>query len=107
MRRAFSVILSCYVFVLAAVPCDDASLWPQSACSDTAVSAAQHNHPVQGLEHDACSTFCTCQCCRTLTTPAVAPDGHPARFFSNGMVASTSTALPPGDIRLIFHPPKS
>ncbi|MDA3906143.1 MAG: hypothetical protein PF484_08730 [Bacteroidales bacterium] len=64
--KYIAVILSVYVMVLTAMPCNDVH-----AANSNSVSMELHQQsPNQTNDVDLCSPFCFCQCCQTLSFPS-------------------------------------
>lgn len=65
--KTFSVLLSFYFLVLAAVPCSDSREEVARHQSGQEVVLEMDHHPCQdhAPEDDDCTPFCACQCCHT------------------------------------------
>lgn len=64
--KSIAVILSVYVMVLTAMPCDDTHTADSNHASFE-LSEQNHNHT---SDVDLCSPFCFCHCCQTLSFPS-------------------------------------
>ena len=60
------VILSAYIMVLTAMPCDDIHATNTISAS---LELCEQSHS-QSNDVDLCSPFCFCHCCQTLSQPA-------------------------------------
>jgi hypothetical protein len=58
--KVIAIILSFFIFCLAITPCSDARTCDADASTEL-IGADTHDHSTD--EHDACTPFCTCQCC--------------------------------------------
>ncbi|WP_430971575.1 DUF6660 family protein [Sunxiuqinia rutila] len=61
-----AVILSVYIMVLTAMPCDDVHAANTNSVSLELVKKS----PNQTNDIDLCSPFCFCHCCQTLSFPS-------------------------------------
>lgn len=71
--KYIAVILSVYVMVLTAIPCNDVHAGTNSATLELAEQSQNHTSDV-----DLCSPFCFCHCCQTLSFPS----------FFNGLLSN-------------------
>lgn len=63
--KYIAVILSVYVMVLTAIPCNDVHAGTNSATLELSEQSQNHTSDV-----DLCSPFCFCHCCQTLSFPS-------------------------------------
>jgi len=71
--KYIAVILSVYVMVLTAIPCNDVHAGTNSATLELAEQSQNHTSDV-----DLRSPFCFCHCCQTLSFPS----------FFNGLLSN-------------------
>lgn len=99
--KYMAVILSVYVLVLTAMPCNDV----HAANTNSVSIELTKQNPNPANDADLCSPFCFCHCCQTLLFPS---------FFNSSFVNIAETTL---DIKLkepaflspvtsIWQPPK-
>jgi hypothetical protein len=62
--KVFSAILSIYMFALLFVPCAD--IYAGNISTEINSVAESHSH-----DFDTCSPFCFCDCCQTVSQPAI------------------------------------
>ncbi|WP_147271957.1 DUF6660 family protein [Marinilabilia salmonicolor] len=64
--KYLAVILSMYVMVLTAIPCNDV----HAANTNSVSLELSEQSPNQTNDVDLCSPFCFCHCCQTLSFPS-------------------------------------
>ena len=64
--KYMAVILSVYVLVLTAMPCNDV----HAANTNSVSIELTKQNPNQANDVDLCSPFCFCHCCQTLSFPS-------------------------------------
>ncbi len=64
--KYIAVILSVYIMVLTAMPCDDMHT---ADSNSTSFELSEQNHN-QANDLDLCSPFCFCHCCQTISFPS-------------------------------------
>ncbi|MFZ6037577.1 MAG: DUF6660 family protein [Bacteroidota bacterium] len=72
--KYLAVILSMYVMVLTAIPCNDV----HAANTNSVSLELSEQSPNQTNDVDLCSPFCFCHCCQTLSFPS----------FFNGLLSN-------------------
>ncbi|MCA5003540.1 DUF6660 family protein [Sphingobacterium bovistauri] len=74
MKRFLYIILSMYLLSLTVIPCSDSIV---SMCQNQIEDTHAHDNPNSADNHDNCSPFCVCNCCKVYGVSQLLGDYFP------------------------------
>lgn len=107
MYRFLAIILSILLLSLATVPCSDDIISYEFKLSDSTTTVQSNCSTTE--HHDACSPFCVCNCCKTLTVSSLKKIDLPEIFvepFFDGSYPALEEQLRSKMVIDIWQPPR-